>query len=258
MCAQPEQPHDATLAWDVLSERVEALVSAWESSSEPPGLAEFLPEHPANLRHLVLVELIKVDLEYRSQRPEYSRRLEHYVDDFPELASGGEIPCDLIYEEFHLRKQSGQPVEVSEYYERFPRSNTIAAAAGAGITASQHVGRRRKPVRGNRGRREGRRLRPVDARLGRGAFATVFLARQISMQRIVALKISADRGQRAADNGAARSSQHRARVRPAIGAGTPSQTALHAVLPRWHAANRCRCHPAYAPQRGAPVRGYWK
>ena len=32
------------------------------------------------------------------------------------------------------------------------------------------------------------------ARLGKGAFATVFLARQRSMQRLVALKVSSDRG----------------------------------------------------------------
>ena len=83
-----ESSHHPTLAWSVLSDRVEALVNAWETSAEPPRLADYLPAEPANLRFLALIELIKVDMEYRCQRPEHARRIEQYLDEFPELTAG--------------------------------------------------------------------------------------------------------------------------------------------------------------------------
>ena len=124
MSLEPDEVLDSqnpTLAWNMLSECVEALVSAWEAADEPPDLATFLPGRPAALRHMALVELIKVDMEYRCRRPEHSRRIEQYLDEFPDLAAHGGVPCDLIYEEYHLRKQSGQRVEVQEYFDRFPQ-----------------------------------------------------------------------------------------------------------------------------------------
>ena len=63
----------------------------------------------------------------------------------------------------------------------------------------------------------GQRIDDFDllAPLGKGAFATVFLARQCSMQRLVALEDLARSGLRAANAGPARSSAYRARVRSA-------------------------------------------
>ncbi len=197
MSPMPEDVLDSqnpTLAWNLLSERVEALVTAWETSSEPPQLADYLPAQPANLRHLALVELIKVDLEYRCQRPEHARRIEQYIADFPELATRGEVPCDLIYEEYHLRKQSGQAVAAQEYFERFPRQATelgrLLGLESPHLSTSVVGAARFDEID------VGDSIDDFDllTRLGRGAFATVFLARQQSMQRIVALKVSADRG----------------------------------------------------------------
>ncbi len=154
--------HHPTLAWNVLSDRVEALVTAWESTAEPPRLADFLPTEPANLRYLALVELIKVDMEYRCQRPEHGRRIEQYLDQFPELTERGEVPCDLIYEEYHLRKQSGQKVAAEEYFERFPRQATeLGRLLGleSPHLSTSIVG---AALRGNRGRRQHRRFRSAD------------------------------------------------------------------------------------------------
>ena len=30
------------------------------------------------------------------------------------------MPCDLLYEEFHIRRQAGEDVEIEEYQRRFP------------------------------------------------------------------------------------------------------------------------------------------
>jgi len=185
---------DPTLAWDVLSEKVEAFVNAWEAGGEPPSLADYLPARPAVLRQLTLVELIKVDLEYRWQKPGESKKLEGYIADFPELVESGQIPCDLVYEEYHVRKQAGDPVDSQEYFERFPGQATelgrLLGMEAPHVTTSISGQTRLEEIDA------GQQIDDFDllTRLGRGAFATVFLARQLSMQRIVAVKVSADRG----------------------------------------------------------------
>src|SRR5262245_60288185 len=94
--------------WDDLAQRVDALLAAWEAGA-PPALAAFLPAEPGPRRQLVLVELIKVDLEQRIAHGLPLKRVEEYVAEFPELAVGG-LPCDLLYEEYHLRRRQGEDV----------------------------------------------------------------------------------------------------------------------------------------------------
>src|SRR3984957_8108555 len=103
---------------DVLAGFLDAFVSAWEASDTPPDLNPFLPG-AGEIRRLTLVELIKVDLEYRWLSRDCPKRISEYFAEFPELV-GERIPCDLIYEEFHIRKQSGQPVDAAEYLHAFP------------------------------------------------------------------------------------------------------------------------------------------
>jgi serine/threonine protein kinase len=178
--------------WQALADHVESFVSAWESGAEPP-LASFLPSEPSPLRRLTLVELIKVDLEYRWRPAGKPRSIESYLAEFPELAQGG-FPCDLVYEEFHVRKQAGEAIEPDEYLKRFPQQ---AAELGR-LLALEAPQQTTTLVRKSKVPQleAGERLDDFDLLcvLGRGAFASVFLARQRSMQRLVALKISADHG----------------------------------------------------------------
>ncbi|MBX9791607.1 MAG: serine/threonine protein kinase [Pirellulales bacterium] len=183
---------DGQQAWDVLSDRLEAFIMAWEEETAP-AIERFLPSEPPELRAMALVELVKVDLEYRWKPGGQPKRLEDYAKQFDELAGAG-MPCDLIYEEYHVRKQAGETIATREYFDRFPHQ-TAELGRLLGIDKAQTTSA----------------LFPVDrvkefgvgdqvddfeliGRLGRGAFATVFLARQRSMQRLVALKISSDRG----------------------------------------------------------------
>ena len=121
------------------------------------------------------------------------RRAEDYAAEFPELAEGG-IPCDLLYEEFHLRRRSGEPVDIKEYQDRFPdRAGELGRLLGVVSTYATTTLRAPQPMV---------HLNPGDqvddfdllTLLGEGAFAKVFLARQRSLQRLVALKVSAARG----------------------------------------------------------------
>ncbi len=185
---------DASVVWQQLSERIDAFISAWEAG-RPPMLAEYVPEGPPALRRLTLVEAVKVDLEYRWKEPRWHKTIEQYVADFPELASEGCPPCDIIYEEYHIRRSSGEAVTLGDYCRRFPQRadelKRLIAVDNADKTTTLLSGAGRVPVF-----EAGQKVDDFDllAALGKGAFATVFLARQISMQRMVALKISRDRG----------------------------------------------------------------
>lgn len=186
---------DVERAWKLLTEWVEAFLTAWDSAREPPALSDFLPAEAGPLRKLVLVELIKVDLEYRWLERGCPRRIEEYLVEFPDLADAG-IPCDLLYEEFHIRRQAGDAVEPREYLNRFPDQapelNRLLELKSHAVSTA--LARRSLPQ--SQDLEPGQRLDDFDllARLGRGAFASVFLARQRSMQRLVALKVSADHG----------------------------------------------------------------
>jgi serine/threonine protein kinase len=181
-----------TWAWDALAEQLDACSAAWAGGTPPP-LGQFLPAEPASLRRLILTELIKLDQEQRLSHGLPLRRAEDYAVEFPELAESG-IPCDLLYEEFHLRLRAGESVQLKEYQDRFPdRAAELARLLGA--TGTYNSTTLRAP-------QQTAKLNPGDAvddfdlltLLGEGAFAQVFLARQRSLQRLVALKVSAASG----------------------------------------------------------------
>ncbi len=181
-----------TWAWDALATRLDAFSTAW-ADGNPPQLGQFLPAEPPSLRRLILTEIIKLDQEQRLSHGLPLRRAEDYAAEFPELAESG-IPCDLLYEEFHLRRRSGEPVDLAEYQERFPdRADELGRLLGAVSTYATTTLRAPQPMV---------HLNPGDqvddfdllTLLGEGAFAKVFLARQRSLQRLVALKVSAARG----------------------------------------------------------------
>ncbi len=188
----PPNAEAATFAWDDLAQRLERFIATWDAGNEPT-LAEFLPLDPPTLRRLVLVELVKVDLEQRTTRGR-KKPLESYTTDFPELLENGEPPCDLIYEEYHIRRTAGENISAREYYEKFPKSadalRRLMGTEDFSATTQMCSARRID------GFAAGQKLDDFDllVELGKGAFGSVFLARQISMQRMVALKLSADKG----------------------------------------------------------------
>jgi serine/threonine protein kinase len=185
---------NATHAWDDLAERLDRFLASWEGGAEPL-LVEFLPEQPHIHRRMVLIELVKVDLEQRTSRGKV-KQLEDYTADFPELLENGEPPCELIYEEYHIRRGQGMTVTPHHYYERYPRSAAaLKRLMGTeGFSQTTQLGAAAPRIKGLG---PGQKIDDFDllVELGKGAFGSVFLARQISMGgRPVALKISADKG----------------------------------------------------------------
>ena len=92
---KPAGTEDA--AWNEVADRLGAFVAAWESGGEP-AIVDHLPAGPANRRRLVLVELVKADLEFRARagRPV---RIEDYVAAHGELADADGPPVELLCEE---------------------------------------------------------------------------------------------------------------------------------------------------------------
>ncbi|WP_433661295.1 serine/threonine-protein kinase [Nocardia sp. CA-128927] len=235
--------------------------AAYESTRRPPEIAEYLPD-ARTLRTEALLELIRVDLRHRwlrrtvlgtspSAEPEPRKRLAEYCAEFPELEAGS-IPAGLVYEEFVIRRHSGERVDPRECLREYPHQATelrallnaddvdqstrraaledstrTALARTRAAFVDNELNRTTEPTRSSEvtratttdltgtatampttvgtgpGRLDlldrieiGQRIDDFDllTGLGSGAFARVFLARQRSLQRLVAVKISADHG----------------------------------------------------------------
>ncbi|KAA0022069.1 serine/threonine-protein kinase [Antrihabitans cavernicola] len=184
---RPEQPV-------TVPELVEQFDEAWRSADGEPDLRTYLPDSPVQ-RRVALIELVKVDLRNRWSQGKAPKRLAQYCEEIPELGSWP-LPPDLIYEEFHVRRNNGSAPDESEYTEDYPdQAELLSEMLGTGVyesTLMTHSGSAGTLVELD----AGRRINDFDlmTELGRGAFARVFLARQRSMQRLVAVKISEDHG----------------------------------------------------------------
>ncbi|RJO78449.1 serine/threonine protein kinase [Nocardia panacis] len=177
-----------------LSRIVAAFIGAWQTTGDPPDLAAHLPTDAA-LRRAALIELIKVDLQHRWSRSRKGPSLADYRRKFPELDTAP-LPPDLIFEEITARTRRDGPIDLTEYETQYPQqmsrishrlddqnfrttllsdptARTALDALAAGTTVDDF---------------------DLLIPLGQGAFARVFLARQRSLHRLVAIKISRDRG----------------------------------------------------------------
>lgn len=177
-----------------IADVVERFADAWRTAATPPNLADYLPDSPA-IRRVSLIELIKVDLANRWGRGAAPKRLADYAAELPELRTWP-LPPDLLYEEFHVRRQAGGTVDVAEYTAAYPeQADQLSEMLATDDYHSTLMTVAPEPANLD-DLAAGQRIDDFDLMtgLGRGAFARVFLARQRSMQRLVAVKISRDKG----------------------------------------------------------------
>ncbi|MEV5650869.1 serine/threonine-protein kinase [Nocardia sp. NPDC052254] len=194
-----------------LTSLVARFAQQWQNGGEPPDLSAHLPAEPA-LRRSALIELIKVDLHERWQREPDAPRLADYSRRFPELTSAP-LPPDLVYEEINARsRHNHHDVDLTEYRQDYPNQmaritegfdvegheNPALAGTGADIEPALRTTMLADPTALDAldTINPGATVDDFDLLLplGQGAFARVFLARQRSMGRLVAVKISHDRG----------------------------------------------------------------
>ncbi len=195
--ASPQELNDGTSAWDMLLEHLTAFIEAWETHDTPPQIRDYLPPDAPGVAQFALVELIKADLEFRWKRDCEPLTIEQYAAQFPALRGERGLPCDLIVEEFLVRRQLGQVHKKEDYLLRFSdQAKTLErlfAIQTNDITATLKLRNDRPQVE------PGQQLDDFDLLelLGEGTFARVLLARQRSMQRLVALKVSRRGGREA-------------------------------------------------------------
>ncbi len=208
--SQGEEP-----PWDVFAARIDAFAAAWDEAlaadAEPPRLDGFLSNLDDTAARQLAVELAKLDIERRWEQNRQPQHIEWYLQQFPLLAPIPKLPVDLIYEELQARMAAGLPVYQEEVQQRFPVQadallRLLGGMALSGSPTATYYGDtvidQKAPPKPRASLAPFASLKPGDqlddfqllTPLGSGAFARVFLARQISMERLVALKISAHSG----------------------------------------------------------------
>ena len=198
---------------DLMCECLERL-SKVGKAVKPADLRQYLPDTNAigvQGQRFVLVELIKFNMEFAAKE-KATVCLDEYYEPLSDLISTRTSPLDLVMEEIQLRRESGQAVEAESYRDRFPQfARLLEPLLGPLLGplscshSSDSPGQRSE--RASRPRKaspsylpellpEGCRIDDFEIiqTLGSGAFAYVYLARQLSMSRLVALKVSLGSG----------------------------------------------------------------
>lgn len=153
----------------------------------PQQIIELLPTTATDNRRLILIELIKTDMLIASRAGKH-RQLDFYWPACESEIPQSDVPLGLVLEEVRLRRAAGDALQWDDYRDRFPNLADTIGKWLPGNTATATL-----PI--DQGLPELPVGELVDdfyilKLLGKGAFAKVYLARQKSMQRLVALKAS--------------------------------------------------------------------
>ncbi|RMF40868.1 MAG: serine/threonine protein kinase [Planctomycetota bacterium] len=183
--SMPEPVDPTADASFAILEMVLDAARALVPSDTAEALVQLVPRVEPSSQRLIAAELIKFDL-HAAVRQGAARRLEFYWPAFAPYLPADQIPYDLLITEHELRRSAGEEVDWAEYRSRFPDV--------AGLTAELKGQPHGQALESDGGPRltVGEQIDDflLLKLLGQGAFARVYLARQLTMQRLVALKVS--------------------------------------------------------------------
>lgn len=196
--SQPNEssPFGDKVGGDKTFTSVEAVLARYMTQwrqGPPPEIGAFLPASDQPQRIALLEKLIAVDLAERL-RAGQTARLEDYLARFAELGGADDLPSELIVAEYHARLNQGESLDLEEYARRFPaqinrlRSEFsthayVPNAEDEPVVSLDSVSLDFDP---------GSVLDDfeIECLLGVGSYARVYLAKQISLERRVVLKVS--------------------------------------------------------------------
>ncbi|MEU7630654.1 protein kinase [Nocardia sp. NPDC049220] len=182
------------------TDAVARFAADWQHSlrddRRPPQITDYVPDG-TQVRLAVLTDLLRIDLRQRWERAGLGKRVAEYCKEFPEMELSEEL-VDLVCEEFLARRRNG-PLPMADFLSEYPEladeirtrltEFTDVEVEGIGTAESSEA------VAAVADLAPGQRLDDFDliTDLGSGVLGRVFLARQRSMQRLVAVRFSAGR-----------------------------------------------------------------
>lgn len=191
---------------DFSADAVRHFTAAWDRSDRPPVL-EYLGSSCGAQRASLAADLIRVDLERRSQLGE-DVCVDTYLRDVPELRDADVELVALILDEHSIRTASGEVVAIDEYARRFPehletlRNELGLTDDGTRCPSLVNVESGGSPANHDASNHDASNddIQPgqvfgdfrVERLLGAGGVSRVFLATQLSLDRKVALKVTVE------------------------------------------------------------------